>query len=37
MQTGIYGVAISGLITQATNKKKIIKQLKNNLHGNIIV
>jgi thiamine-phosphate pyrophosphorylase len=37
LQTGIYGIAISGLITQATNKKKIIKQLKNDLHGSIIV
>lgn len=37
MQTGIYGIAVSGLITQATDKKKIIKQLKNNLHGSIIV
>lgn len=37
MQTGIYGIAVSGLITQATEKKKIIKQLNNNLHGSIIV
>jgi thiamine-phosphate pyrophosphorylase len=37
LQTGIYGIAVSGLITQATNKKKIIKQLKNDLHGSIIV
>lgn len=37
MQIGIYGIAVSGLITQATNKKKIIKQLKNDLHGSIIV
>lgn len=37
LQTGIYGIAVSGLITQATNKKKIIKQLKNDLHGSITV
>ncbi|SDZ86891.1 thiamine-phosphate diphosphorylase [Flavobacterium gillisiae] len=37
LQTGIYGIAVSGLITQATNKKKTIKQLKNDLHGSIIV
>ncbi|CAM2811861.1 thiamine phosphate synthase [Flavobacterium frigoris] len=37
LQTGIYGIAVSGLITQATNKKKIIKQLKNDLHGSIII
>lgn len=37
MQTGIYGIAVSGLITQATEKKKTIKQLNNNLHGSIIV
>jgi thiamine-phosphate pyrophosphorylase len=37
LQTGIYGIAVSGLITHATNKKKIIKQLKNDLHGSIIV
>jgi thiamine-phosphate pyrophosphorylase len=37
METGIYGIAVSGLITQATNKKKIIEQLKNDLHGSIIV
>ncbi|MEZ7498983.1 thiamine phosphate synthase [Flavobacterium sp. Arc3] len=37
MQTGIYGIAVSGLITHSTNQKKIIKQLKNDLHGSIIV
>ena len=37
MKTGIYGIAVSGLITEATNKKKTIKQLKNSLHGRIII
>lgn len=37
MQTGIYGIAVSGLITQAKHKKKIIKQLKNELYGSIII
>jgi thiamine-phosphate pyrophosphorylase len=28
METGIHGIAVSGLITQSENKKKTIKQLK---------
>lgn len=27
MQTGVYGIAVSGLITNATNKKEIVKQI----------
>ncbi len=27
MQTGVYGIAVSGLITNATNKKDIVKQI----------
>lgn len=37
METGIYGVAVSGLITQSEHKKKTIKLLKNDLYGTIIV
>ena len=37
METGIHGIAVSGLITQSENKKKTIKQLKNDLYGTIIV
>jgi thiamine-phosphate pyrophosphorylase len=37
LETGIYGVAVSGLITQSEHKKKIIKELKNDLYGTIIV
>jgi thiamine-phosphate pyrophosphorylase len=35
METGIHGIAVSGLITQS-EEKKTIKQLKNDL-GTIIV
>lgn len=37
MEIGIHGIAVSGLITQSENKKKTIKQLKNDLYGTIIV
>ena len=37
IETGIHGIAVSGLITQSENKKKTIKQLKNDLYGTIIV
>lgn len=37
METGIHGIAVSGLITQSEHKKKTIKQLKNELYGTIIV
>lgn len=37
MEIGLHGIAISGLITQSANKKKIIKQLKNDLYATIIV
>lgn len=37
METGIYGVAVSGLISQSEHKKKTIKLLKNDLYGTIIV
>jgi thiamine-phosphate pyrophosphorylase len=35
METGIHGIAVSGLITQSKDKTKIIKQLKNDLYGTI--
>lgn len=37
METGIYGIAVSGLITQSEHKKKTIKLLKNDLYGTLIV
>lgn len=37
IQTGIHGIAVSGLITKSDNKKKTIKQLKNDLYGTIII
>ena len=37
IETGIYGIAVSGLITQSEHKKKTIKLLKNDLYGTIIV
>jgi thiamine-phosphate pyrophosphorylase len=36
METGIHGIAVSGLITIRT-QEKTIKQLKNDLYGTIIV
>lgn len=35
METGIYGIAVSGLITQSKNKTETIKQLKNATYGTI--
>lgn len=35
METGIHGIAVSGLITQSKDKTKTIKQLKNDLYGTI--
>lgn len=32
MQTGAYGIAVSGLITNVTNKKEIVKQIKKYTH-----
>jgi thiamine-phosphate pyrophosphorylase len=37
MKTGIYGIAVSGLITQSEDPFQLITQLNNNLYGNIIV
>jgi thiamine-phosphate pyrophosphorylase len=35
METGIHGIAVSGLITQSKDKTKTIKQLQNDLYGTI--
>lgn len=35
MKTGIYGIAVSGIITNYVNKKKLVKQLNNTLYANI--
>lgn len=37
METGIYGIAVSGLITKSEQKNKLITQLNYNLYGNVIV
>lgn len=34
MQTSIYGIAVSGIITNAENKKQTIEQFKNSLYAN---
>ncbi|MFV8368460.1 thiamine phosphate synthase [Flavobacterium sp. LB2R40] len=35
METGIYGIAVSGLITQTENPFQLINQLNDNLYGTI--
>lgn len=37
MNTGIYGIAVSGLITKSTQKNKLITALNEKLYDNIIV
>jgi thiamine-phosphate pyrophosphorylase len=37
METGIHGIAISGIITESDEKEKLIQQLNEKLHANIIV
>lgn len=37
IKTGIYGIAVSGLITESDSKTKLITQLNEKLYGNIIV
>ncbi|WP_291145286.1 thiamine phosphate synthase [Flavobacterium sp. UBA7680] len=37
METGIHGIAVSGIITESAEKKILIKQLKEKLHANVIV
>lgn len=35
VQTGVYGIAVSGIITQATDKTQMVEQLNNNLYASI--
>ncbi|MXO03747.1 thiamine phosphate synthase [Flavobacterium sp. HBTb2-11-1] len=37
METGIHGIAVSGIITECDEKEKLIQQLKEKLYANIIV
>lgn len=37
MDTGIYGIAVSGIITESDEKEKLIQQLKEKLYAKVIV
>ncbi|WP_281238047.1 thiamine phosphate synthase [Flavobacterium praedii] len=37
METGIHGIAVSGIITNSDQKRKIITQLNENLYSNVII
>lgn len=37
METGIHGIAISGIITESSEKQKLIQQLNEKLYANVIV
>lgn len=37
MESGIHGIAVSGMITESDQKKKLIKQLNEKLYANVIV
>ncbi|MGE6355340.1 thiamine phosphate synthase [Flavobacterium sp. NPDC079362] len=37
METGIHGIAVSGMITNSNKKKKLIQQLNEKLYANVIV
>lgn len=37
METGIYGIAVSGIITNSAEKAKLIKQIKKKLDAKIII
>lgn len=37
METGIHGIAVSGMITNSDHKKKLIQQLNEKLYANVIV
>ncbi|AXB56453.1 thiamine phosphate synthase [Flavobacterium fluviale] len=37
METGIHGIAVSGIITESDEKEKLIQQLKEKLYANVIV
>lgn len=36
METGIYGIALSGIITESEEKEKLIQQLNEKLYANIV-
>jgi len=37
IETGIHGIAVSGMITESEKKKKLIQQLNEKLYANVIV
>ena len=37
METGIHGIAVSGIITESLEKEKLVQQLKEKLYANVIV
>ncbi|OXB24573.1 thiamine-phosphate diphosphorylase [Flavobacterium tructae] len=37
METGIHGIAISGMLTESNQKEKLIQQLNEKLYANVIV
>ena len=37
METGIHGIAVSGIITESLEKKILIQQLNEKLYANVIV
>jgi thiamine-phosphate pyrophosphorylase len=37
METGIHGIAVSGMITESLEKEKLIQQLNEKLYANVIV
>jgi thiamine-phosphate pyrophosphorylase len=37
METGIHGIAVSGLITNSLEKEKLITQLKEKLYANVSI
>ena len=37
LETGIYGIAVSGIITKSNQKEKLIQQLNNKLYANVII
>lgn len=37
METGIHGIAISGMVTKSAEKEKLIQQLNEKLYANVIV
>ena len=37
METGIFGIAVSGILTESEEKEKLIQQLNEKLHANIII